>query len=79
MMPAQARKRTFDLIAEVALNPARAADLAPEMAELGRLIQASPEVGGPFEPPVDNAVCFFHRQVCKRHQICNAHPKGEIE
>jgi hypothetical protein len=78
MDAARARGRILQLTAEAVADPARAGELAAEIAELGQSIRASQEVIGPFEPPVRKGVCFFHRQVCKRHQICNAHPKEVV-
>jgi hypothetical protein len=81
MTPAEARKRIAALTTEVAANPARAAELAPEIAELGRAIQASPASQlDPASADEGLQVCVAHdKKICKRHQICNAHPKGVIQ
>jgi hypothetical protein len=79
MTPTEARTRVRELASEAALNPGVATILASEMEQLGRIIQGSPETSIPIEPPIKRGICFWHRQVCKQHQICNSHPKGAIE
>jgi hypothetical protein len=75
MNPTEARDRVTTLASEVAKNPGRAAALAAEMEELGRIIQGSPETSIPIEPPINRSMCVAHDRVCKSHQVCNNHPK----
>jgi hypothetical protein len=79
MNPTEARERIASLAAQVANDPARAADLAVELEQLGRTIQNSPSSTGAIEPPIKRGMCISHDKVCKKHQICNSHPKGAIE
>jgi hypothetical protein len=75
MNPTEARERIASLAAQVANDPARAADLAVELEQLGRTIQASPSSAGAIEPPIKHSMCVAHDKVCKSHQVCNSHPK----
>jgi hypothetical protein len=79
MTPTEARERVATLTSEVARDPARAAKVAAEMEELGRIIQGSPETSIPIEPPIKRGMCVAHDKVCRKHQICNSHPKGAIQ
>jgi hypothetical protein len=79
MTQAEARKRITALTSEVAANPARAVELAPEIAELGRTIQATPEKLNPKQPNGAMQVCVSHDKVCRGHQVCNSHPKALAE
>ena len=79
MTPAEARSEISRLGAAAALHPERAADLAVEIQRLGRLIQSAPDDQLPTTAPSRKSICFWHNQVCKGHQICNAHPKGASE
>ena len=72
-MTEEPRKRIMDLMSEVAANPDKAAELAPEMAELGRTIKASPETTDTLEGPVEQAMCLSHDQVCRKHHVCRRH------
>jgi hypothetical protein len=79
MNPTEARERIATLAAQVASDPARAADAAAELEQLGRTIQASLSATGVIEPPIKQGMCISHDKVCKKHQICNSHPKGAIQ
>jgi hypothetical protein len=74
MNPTEARERIATLAAQVASDPARAADAAAELEQLGRTIQASPSATGVIEPPIKHSMCVAHDKVCKSHQVCNSHP-----
>jgi hypothetical protein len=77
MTPAEARKRIMTLTSEVATNPDKAAELAPEIGELGRTIQATPGTNvPPITPKGGMQVCVAHdKKICKGHKVCMAHPK----